>query len=83
MTRRRRYVSDAEGKRLAKLASELGLAPASVVFHPDGRVRFDSAAASRLAARGTSPTGAPTDADEALDAWEAGFGDAGDTAPTR
>jgi hypothetical protein len=70
MTRRRRYVSDAEGRRLAALAQEMGVREiARIRFLPNGVVEvFDRQAAEALIA-GPDPEAA-ADAETALDAWE-------------
>ena len=67
MTKRRRYVSNAEARRLLALAQELGVKPTGIDFWPDGRVRFLDAEA--LAG---SPGLDQGDGDGALDAWEQG-----------
>lgn len=75
MTRRRRYVSEAEATHLGKLAEKiLGRAPSEVRFHPDGRVdMLDQDGLPVLApAAGENAPGGGADADETFDAWKRG-----------
>lgn len=74
MTKRRRYASDAEGKRLAALAREMGVkSVAGVDFYPDGRVRILDAAAITGSPNppGMSPT-PPADLDDDFQQWKNG-----------
>ncbi|WP_135210397.1 hypothetical protein [Vitreimonas flagellata] len=74
MTKRRRYASDSEGKRLAALAREMGVSDvAGVDFYPDGRVRILDA---RAAGGPPNPPGNSaldeTDPDAAFEQWKNG-----------
>ncbi len=64
MTRQRsRYAPDAQVRRIARLAIELGIAPTALRLGADGSVLISSGA--------DVPEVAADDANEALAAWEA------------
>lgn len=59
---RSRYAPDAQVRRVARLAAELGITPTALRLGADGSVLITAAA--------REPTVATDDADEALEAWE-------------
>lgn len=60
---RSRYAPDAQVRRIARLAAELGITPAALRLGADGSVLISSAT--------RPPVVTADDADEALEAWEA------------
>lgn len=60
---RSRYAPDAQVRRIARLAAELGITPTALRMGADGSVLITAAT--------RQPAVATDDADEALEAWEA------------
>lgn len=60
---RSRYAPDAQVRRIARLAAELGITPTALRMGADGSVQ--------ISADTHQPVTATDDADEALEAWEA------------
>jgi hypothetical protein len=75
--RRRRYISDSEARRLAKLAREI-MGPGEftrIHFGPDGGMDvFDRNGPVSVGAQKGDAAGGSIDAEEALEKWENGPG---------